>query len=86
MQVNVFDTPGFQDSNEDNIKQNNMEIVKQLDSDIHVFLLLFKKEDDRLSADKQEILENFHIWTKGMEKRWNFEIFKFIFYFIFKLS
>lgn len=44
-----------------------MKIVQQLDSDIHVFLLLFKDEEDRLSADKLEIFENFHIWTKGEE-------------------
>ena len=67
LEINVYDTPGFHDSKQSDLKSNNMKIVQQLDSDIHVFLLLLRNPNERLSADKQDIFENFHVWTKGNE-------------------
>ena len=71
-EVNVYDSPGFQDSNSSDVQQNYRNIVKQLESDIHVFLFMAGLTD-RMSEDKQEMLEYFHIWTKGFDENYTLQ-------------
>ena len=66
-QVNVFDTPGFADSDPENIKKNKLLIASAITNDIH--MIIFLTSNARFDAGNQDALEMLNEWTAG--KMWN---------------
>ena len=65
--VNVFDTPGFADSDPENIKKNKLLIASAIKNDIH--MIIFLTSNARFDAGNQDALEMLNEWTAG--KMWN---------------
>jgi hypothetical protein len=64
MEVNIYDTPGFFDSDPTQIQQNKRLIAKQLDVEIDAFIFLLG-ENPRINANTQKIFSTLHQWTLG---------------------
>jgi len=67
LKVNVFDTPGFADSDPENIKKNKLLIASAIKNDIH--MIIFLTSNARFDAGNQDALEMLNEWTAG--KMWN---------------
>jgi hypothetical protein len=64
MEVNIYDTPGFFDSDPNKIIQNKRLIAKQLDIEIDAFIFLLG-ENPRINSNTQKIFSTLHEWTLG---------------------
>ena len=67
IKINVFDTPGFADSNVEQIRQNKLLIASSLRKDIHA--VIFLTANDRFEATSQTTFETLNEWTNG--QIWN---------------
>jgi hypothetical protein len=65
MPINLYDTPGFADSNKCQIEANKKRIVEKFDKPIDVFGYLLDPVNPRIDANLQLIFENLNEWTMG---------------------
>jgi GTPase SAR1 family protein len=75
MKMNLFDTPGFDDTDPCQIDRNNRKIAKKFEKRIDAFLFLLDFDNIRLNESLQQIFENLNNWTFG--HIWNNLIFVF---------
>jgi hypothetical protein len=64
MDLNVYDTPGFYDTDPGQILQNKRLIAKQLDIEIDAFIYLLGT-NPRIDSTTQAIFSTLHEWTLG---------------------
>ena len=63
--LNVVDTPGFGDTDEDKRERNSQRVAQALTFGINAFFLVQKGEMTRFGEQEQEILGYLHQWTNG---------------------
>ena len=66
IKINVFDTPGFSDTNVDNIRKNKFLIASSLKNNIH--MIIFVSPNPRFDNNNQLSLQMINEWTSG--KMW----------------
>ena len=65
MPINVFDTPGFFDSDECRMDENKRQIASQIGNEIDVFAYFMKSDEVRVNSNIQKIFERLNNWTMG---------------------
>jgi len=65
MAMNLYDTPGFADSDKCQIEANKQRIVEKFDQPIDVFGYLIDPHNPRIDANLQLIFKNLNEWTMG---------------------
>ena len=65
MPVNVFDTPGFFDSDECRNNENKKQIASQIGNKIDMFAYFMTAYNKRMDSNIQNILTILHDWTMG---------------------
>ena len=63
--INVIDTPGFADDNEDDRRKNAQKISQALDVGVNAFLYVTKDIEFKVSANVQKNFDFLHRWTRG---------------------
>ena len=69
MRINVFDTPGFYDTDICQTRMNKMEIARQIDNEIDVFVYLMDSFNTKIDENIQNIFYQLNEWTMG--QIWN---------------
>ena len=65
MLINLFDTPGFADSDPCQIEKNKERIAATLSDPIHAFIFLTDHSNSRIDANQQKLFTMLHEWTMG---------------------
>ena len=65
MPINVFDTPGFYDSNICQNEENKRVIASQIENEIDVFAYFMDPQIDRMDGTTQAIFTRLNEWTNG---------------------
>ena len=65
MPINVYDTPGFFDSNDCQIDNNKRQIASQIGNKIDVFAYFMDSHNARINANIQKIFNRLNDWTMG---------------------
>ena len=68
MPVNVFDTPGFFDSDECRNKENKKQIASQIGNKIDMFAYFMTADNKRMDSNIQNVFTILQEWTMGMEQ------------------
>ena len=63
--MNLFDTPGFADSDPCQIEKNKERIAATLSEPIHAFIFLANHSNSRIDANQQKIFQMLNEWTMG---------------------
>ena len=63
MKINIFDTPGFADSDIDQLRKNKLLIATSLRKDIHV--VIFLTSNPRFDEAQQKLFQTLNDWTNG---------------------
>ena len=63
--MNLFDTPGFADSDPCQIEKNKERIAATLSEPIHAFIFLADHSNSRIDANQQKIFQMLNEWTMG---------------------
>ena len=65
MPINVFDTPGFFDSDECRNKENKRQIASQIGNKIDMFAYFMTAYNKRMDSNIQNVLTILQEWTMG---------------------
>ena len=65
MPINVFDTPGFLDSDECRNNENKKQIASQIGNKIDMFAYFMTAYNKRMDSNIQNILTILQEWTMG---------------------
>jgi GTPase SAR1 family protein len=65
MKMNIFDTPGFGDSDTCQIEANKQRIANEISKKIDVFAYLVKHDNPRFDASTQKTFRMLNEWTMG---------------------
>lgn len=65
MPINVFDTPGFFDSDDCQMDNNKRQIASQIGQKIDVFAYFMDSNNARINSNIQKIFERLNEWTMG---------------------
>ena len=65
MPINVYDTPGFFDSNDCQMDNNKKQIASQIGKKIDVFAYFMDSRNARMNANIQKIFDRLNNWTMG---------------------
>jgi energy-coupling factor transporter ATP-binding protein EcfA2 len=65
MKMNVFDTPGFGDSDSCQLEENKRRIANEFSKEIDAFIFLLKHENPRFDQTMQKTLQMLNEWTMG---------------------
>ena len=68
MSINVFDTPGFFDSDECRNKENKKQIASQIGNKIDMFAYFMTADNKRMDSNIQNVFTILQEWTLGMEQ------------------
>ena len=63
--MNLFDTPGFADSDPCQIEKNKERIAATLSEPIHAFIFLANHSNSRIDANQQKLFQMLNEWTMG---------------------
>ena len=63
--MNLFDTPGFADSDPCQIEKNKERIAATLSEPIHAFIFLADHLNSRIDANQQKLFQMLNEWTMG---------------------
>ena len=66
MHINVFDTPGFFDSDECRNNENKKQIASQIGNKIDMFAYFMTAYNKRMDSNIQNVLTILQDWTMGM--------------------
>ena len=65
--INVFDTPGFFDSDQCRNVQNKKRIASQIESKIDMFAYFMTSDNNKMDSKIQNIFTILQEWTMGTE-------------------
>ena len=65
MPLNVFDTPGFFDSDECRNKENKKQIASQIGNKIDMFAYFMTADNKRMDSNIQNVFTILQEWTMG---------------------
>ena len=65
MPINIFDTPGFFDTNECQMDNNKRQIASQIGNKIDVFAYFMDSNNARIDSNIQKIFQRLNDWTMG---------------------
>ena len=65
MPINIFDTPGFFDTNECQMDNNKRQIASQIGNKIDVFAYFMDSDNHRIDSNIQKIFQRLNDWTMG---------------------
>ena len=68
MPINVFDTPGFFDSDVCRNKENKKQIASQIGNKIDMFAFFMPADNKRIDENMQNVLTILQEWTMGTEQ------------------
>ena len=66
MSINVFDTPGFFDSDKCRNTENKQQIASQIGNKIDMFAYFMAAENNKMDSNVQQILTILQEWTMAM--------------------
>ena len=69
MPINVFDTPGFFDSDECRNKANKKQIASQIGNKIDMFAYFMTASNKRMDSNIQNVLTILQEWTMGLSRK-----------------
>ena len=68
MPINVFDTPGFFDSDECRNAENKKQIASQIGNKIDMFAYFMNADNKRMDSNIQNVFTILQEWTMGREQ------------------